>query len=181
MLDIDGWPVRIVDLAGLRDATDEVEAEGVRRARARAETADLRLAVIDGAAAPDQDVESLIDSADLKVWTKADRTDFKTVQADGLAVSAKTGAGLDALSAALSERAAATLGGGGESVAFGHERERAAAQDCLEALSALNASVAPELTAEALRSARAALGRITGQIDVEGVLDLVFGRFCIGK
>ncbi|MDJ1158712.1 tRNA uridine-5-carboxymethylaminomethyl(34) synthesis GTPase MnmE [Chelatococcus sp. SYSU_G07232] len=177
--DLGGLPVVLVDTAGLRDTRDPIEQEGVDRARARAATADLvlRLSAIDSPPElPCQD-----DAGVLHVCTKADLG--TTTDGRGLVISALTGAGLDELLAAIRERAAGALGGGQALIT--RERHRHALTDTVEALdraaSAAEQRLPAELIAEDLRLAARALGRVTGRVDVDDVLDRIFSSFCIGK
>jgi|APTNR8051073442_1049403.scaffolds.fasta_scaffold06884_5 tRNA modification GTPase len=185
-LDIAGYPVLLCDTAGIRGGGDAVEMEGVRRAREQARTADLRLAVIDGARWPDACAEtrSLIDGETLVCVSKADLGRVNDVaQVDGHAasvVSVRTGGGISALigrlEAALGERF-----GGGEAVSLTRLRHRQALEACLSGLDGAAAATEMETRAEELRHAATALGRITGRVDVEDLLDVIFGSFCIGK
>jgi tRNA modification GTPase len=104
-----GFPVWIADTAGLREAVDAIEAEGVRRALARAEAADLRIGALDGAdpAGSGRALEGLIGPGDLTVWTKAD---LAAPGPGALAVSTRTGQGLAELEALLAAKVAAALG-----------------------------------------------------------------------
>ncbi len=185
-LDLGGWPVVVADTAGLRDAAGEIEAEGIRRALARAQAADLKLAVFDGAARPviDGATRALVDGDAVVVVNKADIAGGgvpATVEGrPALAVSARTGAGIDALVAALEHEVASRLEGGG-APPLTRERHRAAAMECRTALRRFDPAGEIELAAEDLRMAGRALGRITGRIDVEELLDVVFRDFCIGK
>jgi tRNA modification GTPase len=173
-MDFGGVPVTLIDTAGLRDTDDPVEAEGVRRARARAASADLVLEVRD-ASAPSTVIVSDQPSRIL-VFNKADVAPVH----DGLGVSALTGEGIDALRARLSEQAA-TLAHVGANPVFTRARHAAALRDAASALATASACALPELRGEELRVALAALARVTGTVDVEMVLDLVFSQFCIGK
>ncbi len=182
-LDLGGWPVVLADTAGLREVAEEIEAEGVRRAQARAASADLKLAVFDGTRSPDAATLGLVDSTTLVVVNKADLGTPAPGSLGGRptwAVSAKSGQGIDALLAALEAEVARRAEGGG-AAPFTRERHRAAAAECLAALRRCDPFGQPELAAEDLRLAGRALGRVTGRIDVEEVLDLVFRDFCIGK
>ena len=173
-----GVPVTLADTAGLREAADEIEAEGVRRALARAETADLRLLVFAADAAPDAATLALRGPDALVALNKAD---LGAGGVDGaLAVSARTGLGLDALREQL-EQAALQRAGLSDAAVLTRPRHRAALRDALAELERLPLAGLPELRAEALRAALRALSRLTGRVDVEQVLDLVFGEFCIGK
>lgn len=188
-LDIAGLPVSLADTAGLRDTDEAVEAEGIRRARERGRLSDLRLVVFDATHLPAIDAESrrlLAEEAGtgpaVAVFNKLDKAGGPVPAAlDGIAtvaVSALTGEGLDRLMATLEER----LGPGLAAAApLTRARHRRAAADALAALqAALNAPL-PELAAEDVRLAARSLGRISGHIDVEDVLDAIFRDFCIGK
>ncbi|WP_159994710.1 tRNA uridine-5-carboxymethylaminomethyl(34) synthesis GTPase MnmE [Roseomonas sp. 18066] len=181
-LDLSGVPVLLADTAGLRETEDEIEAEGVRRARRRAEEADLVIAVFAADAPPDASTVTLLAPGTLVIANKTD-----LAPAPGaiggivpLAVSATTGQGLDALRAALAE-AAAHRAGLSEEASLTRPRHRAALSEAAEWIAEAGRAPLPELSAEALRAALRALGRLTGRIGVEQVLDVVFGDFCIGK
>ncbi|GLK77393.1 tRNA modification GTPase MnmE [Methylopila jiangsuensis] len=180
-LDLGGYPVVLADTAGLREAEDAVEREGVRRARRRAAEADLTLWLRD-ASAPDED-ESAPESGGA-LWRIASKTDLAPAPADAdLALSTRTGAGLDALLAALTEAVQDGLGGT-EHAGLTRARHRevvAAALDDLDAALGRWAHLPDEVLAELLRRAAGAIGRIVGGVDVEDVLDRLFSSFCIGK
>jgi tRNA modification GTPase len=97
-----------------------------------------------------------------------------------VAVSARTGAGLDALRARLADEVAARAGLT-EAVALSRPRHRAALAEAVAALADAEAAPLPEIAAEGLRAALSAIGRITGRVGVEEILDRVFSEFCIGK
>ena len=188
-LDLAGYPVTLLDTAGLREAADLIEAEGVRRARSRAEHADVRLIMFDGAVWPELDPATLtmIDQFALIVVNKSDLAALpESIRIGGratLPVSCLSGEGIAALLEALAQRAAWLLSSGDEPL-LTRARHRAALQSAAEALARFTA--APEgtelaLLAEDLRLATRALGRITGEVAVEEVLDRVFSEFCIGK
>ncbi|MGE5475301.1 MAG: tRNA uridine-5-carboxymethylaminomethyl(34) synthesis GTPase MnmE [Bacteroidales bacterium] len=185
-LDLHGWPVVLADTAGLRDAAEEIEAEGIRRALARAEAADLKLAVFDAALLPDWDkaTRAIVDGDTLVVANKADTVAAPPPeQLDGrrvLPVSARTGEGLDGLLAAL-EAEVASRYAVSAAPALTRARHRAAVEECLAALGRFDPEAEIELAAEDLRLAAAAIGRITGRVDVDELLDVVFREFCIGK
>lgn len=185
-LDLAGLPVTVADTAGLREAADAVEREGVRRALARAEAADLRIVMLDAAApAPDAAVAALIDASALVVLNKTDlvaaATPLRRIGGQpALALSLKTGDGLAALLGAIETRARALVEGGA-AAPLTRARHRAALEDCRDALARAIAAQAMELIAEDARLAGRALGRIAGRIDVEDVLDSIFAEFCIGK
>jgi tRNA modification GTPase len=178
-LDLDGVPVLLADTAGLRETADEIEAEGVRRALARAEAADLRLAVFAADAAPDTATLALVGRPGTVVVVN--KVDVAPPQLErAVAVSARTGAGLDALRARLADEVAARAGLT-EAVALSRPRHRAALTEAVAALADAEAAPLPEIAAEGLRAALSAIGRITGRVGVEEILDRVFSEFCIGK
>ena len=173
-LDLGGVPVNITDTAGLREAENAIENEGIRRARAHATGADLVLSL----AAPGQDFAELPFGVEtLRVATKSD---LGQRAGGGLAVSAQTGAGMAELMARLTEIASRLTDTGG-SPALGRPRQSAGIRDTVLALDHALANPEPELRGEDLRAAATALARLSGSIGVEEVLDAVFGSFCIGK
>lgn len=175
-VDLGGVAVRITDTAGVRDSADPIEAEGVRRALARSRDADVVIAV---AAAPVPVFAKTPEGAEvLYVVTKADLAEFAAL--GFLHVSAQTGDGMAALVAeltALALRLTDTKG----APALARPRQVACVRDVVTALQAAGDADAPELRGEELRAASTALGRLTGVIGVEEVLDAVFSGFCIGK
>jgi tRNA modification GTPase len=184
-LDLGGWPVVLADTAGLRDSGDAIEQEGVRRARARAAAADLRLLVL--SAVEDWQTARGRVTGGIERWNEAldivvvNKVDLAAVDGAGvLAVSAKTGAGLPELLARL-ERAAGQLMAEGGAPPLTRARHREALADAEQALGrALEASEVA-LAAEDLRLAMRALGRITGSVRIDELLDVIFRDFCIGK
>ncbi|MEP5718788.1 MAG: GTPase, partial [Alphaproteobacteria bacterium] len=191
-LDLGGVPVIVADTAGLRDSTDAVEREGVRRAAARADWADLKLIVLDRADWPDvpDDLRALAgDGRALVLVNKADLAPVDGVgDLDGAPVvvlSARTGAGVDGFLACLTEAVRGlALAGAGAAPGPTRARHRHALEEARTALAqALDgwSTRGPELVAEDLRLAARAIGRITGRVDVEDLLDVIFADFCIGK
>jgi tRNA modification GTPase len=174
-LDLGGYPVTVADTAGLHDSRDVIEAEGVRRAKAEAAQSDLTLLLLDGSAgdAP-PDIR-----ADLIVWNKRD-LDWTQNRA-GLCLSLKTGDGLNELIAALTEMVRERLETKDQTVALTRPRHRHALEAALAHLRHAQTAVQPELLAEDLRLGMRAIGCITGRVDVEELLDIVFRDFCIGK
>ncbi|MBJ6128028.1 tRNA uridine-5-carboxymethylaminomethyl(34) synthesis GTPase MnmE [Microvirga splendida] len=176
--DLGGLPVIIVDTAGLRESADLIEQEGVSRARARAQDADLVLWLVppDGEGSAPPPARRL-----LKVGTKADLQPFR--QDCDVMVAAATGEGLPELIARL-EAEAASLMGQGDAV-ITRERHRKALGRAHEALVRARAMLVGrgplELAAEEVRLSARAIGEITGRVDVEDVLDRLFSSFCIGK
>lgn len=185
VLDLGGYPVTLADTAGLRAAADRIEEEGVRRARRRAVSADLRVVVLDGTD-PDAagQVADLIDRSSIVVLNKADLgASVIEIESPNLGchgISVATGAGLagflDALTALVADRIGLTA-----EPALTRARHREALEACLAALRRSREAVLPELMAEDLRLAMRELGRITGRVDVEDLLDVIFRDFCIGK
>ena len=205
-LDIAGLPVILADTAGLRDSADrgadEVEQEGVARALARAAAADLKIAVFDATTWPETDerTRKLVDKDTLVIVNKSDLVqDINGIQrnsrgAGGLGtavmdhsvwfVSCLDGSGFESFLSALEAAVTARLQPG-SALVLTRARHRAALEDCTAALQRFLAQGTPlrtpELAAEDLRLATRALGRITGRVDVEELLDVIFAEFCIGK
>jgi tRNA modification GTPase len=185
-----GYKALLGDTAGLRETHDEIEAEGVRRARAWAESADLRLWVVDGSAALDVHPLAELRPGDLCVLTKLDlgegsATDSAAEQADGLglemlAMSARQPDDVALLRARLAARVSAALSGSDTPTAT-RLRHRAHLAEAVERLRRALDAAEPELAAEDVRLAGRALDRITGRLDPEAVLELIFSTFCIGK
>jgi len=199
-LDLGGYPVVIADTAGIRDTVENVggesgdqshdliEQEGIRRALARAEAADLKIIVLDATAGePDAAIAALIDADAVVVLNKIDIAPHAEPIVAGhvCRLSVRTGAGLGELLASLRHEVERRLAvQEGAAPAITRARHRAALEDCAAALDRAlgdEAGCAPELLAEDLRLAARALGRITGRVGVEDVLDIIFREFCIGK
>jgi tRNA modification GTPase len=194
----DGVELTLVDTAGLRDGGDAIEREGMRRARAELERADLAIVVLD-ATAPDagrDPVAAAAAAAPRRLWlhNKADLLPADAPppapapDAEGdavLRVSARTGAGLDRLHAWLREAAAGPGAGEGAAGAFSARARqvdalRRAAAELAGGRQALAAG-SLDLAAEALRGAHDALGEVTGRIVPDALLGHIFSTFCIGK
>ncbi|MFT8244984.1 tRNA uridine-5-carboxymethylaminomethyl(34) synthesis GTPase MnmE [Roseomonas sp. BN140053] len=176
-----GVPAVLADTAGLRDAAEEIEAEGIRRARHRGEAADIVLAVFAADAPPDPDTLALLARRDcVAVANRCDLATPAPLHGDQppLAVSARTGDGMAALRARLEAEAASRAGDGG---LLTRPRHRAALEEAARWLAEAGEAPVAELVSEALRQASRALGRLTGAVGVEAVLDAVFREFCIGK
>ncbi|MBK20503.1 MAG: tRNA uridine-5-carboxymethylaminomethyl(34) synthesis GTPase MnmE [Rhodospirillaceae bacterium] len=185
-LDLGGYPVTIADTAGVRSTKDEIEAEGVRRAKNRAEQADLRVLILDAQdPEADKDVIGIVGPEDIVLLNKIDlveEIDLTTPIAgrSPLGISAKTGAEFDVFVKVLAERAGQFLDHSGPPP-LTRLRHREALQECCDTLRRGLSADAAELMAEDLRLATRALGRITGRVDVEEVLGVIFDEFCIGK
>ena len=184
-LDLGGWPVNIADTAGLREASDPVEREGVRRAMERANASDLCLVLFDATAPPDKASLPLLSSAGaIAVSTKIDLKPElmpRHLGSEALAVSAKTGAGLPDLLGRLEKRAVDLMELSGDTAPLTRLRHRTALGECIDALSRASTAQAAELLVEDLRLAARSLGRVTGRVDIEDLLDVIFADFCIGK
>ena len=178
-LDIGGFAVTLSDTAGLRQGAGAIEAEGMRRARALAGEADLRLILLDATrwAESRTAVDDLLDERALIVVNKTDLA--RPPDGESLAVSCANGEGLDTLVAAIAARLESLWrpGPAGPS----HARHRAGLEQAVAALELAAVAGEAALAAEDLRLAATALGRLTGRVDVEDILDAIFARFCIGK
>jgi tRNA modification GTPase len=184
-LDLGGYPVLLADTAGLRRTRNEIEAEGVRRAERRAEDADLRIFVLDAERVAEQlpNLLNLKQDRDLVLANKTDLLAGRSLPEVGLPllpISVRSGAGLNELVARISQIAAESMDSVG-SPALTRARHRSALEEALVALTRSRVARDPELVAEDLRLAVRALGRITGRVDVEDLLDRIFSEFCIGK
>jgi tRNA modification GTPase len=186
-----GYKLLLADTAGLRDTGDEIEAEGVRRARAWADSADLRLWLVDGASSDLATPPRELQPGDLLVITKRDLPEgeagWKAAEAAEArhiavaAVTAKSPNDIAWLKALLADRVVEALAGG-EPPAATRLRHRELLAEAAERLrQALAEADRLELAAEDVRLAARALDRITGRIDPEAVLGRIFTTFCIGK
>jgi|FEC22Drversion2_1045045.scaffolds.fasta_scaffold00380_4 tRNA modification GTPase len=184
-LDLGGWPVVLADTAGLRASADAIEQEGVRRALARAASADLRVLVLDATGDWRNERQNL--TAVTERWDEArdivvvNKSDLAPVDdAAVVALSALSGEGLPELLKRI-EVAAQGLMQEGSAPPLTRARHREALAECQAALG--RALVAPEvaLAAEDLRLAMRAIGRITGTVRIDELLDVIFRDFCIGK
>src|SRR3954447_13783903 len=183
-LDLDGYPVAVIDTAGIRETDDPVEQEGVRRARARAADADLVLWLADSpgvetegeGAAPVWLVRNKID-LDTAGWPLGESAEGRVFQ-----ISASRGDGVPELIAALVGFAQRTFGGT-EGGLISRTRQRKLLQETVASLQRCTAVVGQgeELAAEELRTAAHSLGRLLGRVDVEDILDVIFREFCVGK
>ena len=187
-VDLDGIPVRFVDTAGLRQVEDPLETEGVRRAHAARAEADLVILLLDRSRGlTDAEREALASAADERILVVANKADLP--EAGGfafdevLAVSARTGEGLDDLRARLRDRI--LEGDSLEGAVLADARHARALDDCAAALERGRAAFAGGLSEEAIledvREALDRLGEITGEFETDDLLDRVFSTFCIGK
>jgi tRNA modification GTPase len=184
-LDLDGYPVTVIDTAGIRETDDPVEQEGVRRARDRASQADLVLWLSEDRAAAER-------QGSTPVWLVRNKIDLvsdedgqtKPVESEGsiFRISAQSGAGVAELLNALVGSARDYFGSGDEGL-ITRQRQRKLLEQTAAALrrSLAVVDIGEELAAEELRIAALALGRLLGRVDVEDLLDVIFREFCIGK
>lgn len=190
-LNIGGYPVILSDTAGLRpdqignEGQDSIESEGIRRALARAARADIRVLVFDAGLLPalDHHTVKLIGDHTIVVFNKADA--FHGNAADyarhhPLWLSARNAQGLESLTESLLQHIRVMIGTR-ETPSLTRARHRTALEECRACLMRARTAPLPELMAEDVRLALRALGRITGRVDVEDLLDVIFRDFCIGK
>jgi tRNA modification GTPase len=198
-LDLNGYPVNLLDTAGIREsAEDPVEREGMRRAREAAGRADLVLWLVDPGQG-DSSTQSQIDDEAFAVgaarWTVVNKVDLVNAQTEPKLrarfadrenvyyVSAASGTGLDALIASITRFAEAVFTI--EPALVTRQRQHATLSDVVDALDSAGALAregrGEELVAEQLRRAATGLGRLTGRVDVEEILDAIFRDFCVGK
>jgi len=185
-LDLGGYPVLLADTAGLRETPDALEEEGIRRARRWAQEADYRILLLDGSVARDAQSLALIaqENPSIVVLNKADLMmsgpTSATSEADCFTISVSSGQGLQEFLMRL-EQEVARLAAPGEAPALTRIRHRMALQAAQESLDRFSAAASPDLAAEDLRLAVREIGRITGRVDVEDLLDVIFRDFCLGK
>lgn len=193
-IDVDGLMIRLVDTAGLRYTDDVVEQEGIKRARAAQDDADLLLVVVDGTVPLTSDDRELLlavrDRKHIVLLNKADLAE--TVEKDPAltdhpvyVISAKTGMGVEGVKSALRDQ---LLSGGfeaGETVMVTNARHRDALRRANaslgQALESVRDGMAGELVSIDVRAAADALGEITGAITTDEILGRIFSEFCVGK
>ena len=185
-LDLDGYPVTVIDTAGIRETDDPVEQEGVRRARARAADADLVLWLSEssglggeGEGKGDTPVWQVRNKIDLD---PADRPLAESFVGRVFRISASRGDGMPELIAALVDFAQRYFGGT-EGGLISRTRQRKLLQETAASLrrSITVVEKGEELAAEELRLAAQSLGKLLGRVDVEDILDVIFREFCVGK
>jgi tRNA modification GTPase len=204
-LDLDGYPVTVIDTAGIRETEDPVEQEGVRRARARAAEADLVLWLVD--AHDEKNLEKSLEQGAAPAWVVRNKIDLDAVETDAAVpgidvlntgqpagvleqtqrhtdfeISASRGDGIPELIAAMIVFAQNYFGAG-EGGLISRERQRKLLEETAVSLQRSLSAIpeGEELAAEDLRMAAQSLGRLLGRVDVEDVLDVIFREFCIGK
>ncbi len=180
-MDIAGYPVILMDTAGLRESDNEIEEEGIRRARARAGQADIKLALFDASKLPEMDAHTkeLLDDNSIVIISKCDTSKLQTPHST-LRLSTKTGEGVDTLLSLIEQKVTAFFAGEGATLVT-RARHRALLSEAELLLSAALSDKPLELSCEELRRASLAIGKITGKIALDDVLDVIFRDFCIGK
>lgn len=179
-MDIAGYPAILVDTAGLRESDNEIEAEGIRRAIARAEHADIKLVLFDATREPDAETMHLLDSDAVTVLTKSDLPEHaKNKGRAGIRLSTATGAGVGDLLAEIERRIAELFSGEGAMIT--RARHRGLLAEAQQHLANFFHVKEIELKCEELRLAAQSVGKITGKIAVDELLDVIFSQFCIGK
>jgi tRNA modification GTPase len=189
-LNIGGYPVILSDTAGLRPEQigerghDKIESEGIRRALTRAQDADIKILLFDGTnAAPDPATLALRDEKSLIVVNKVDQPQKAIPARDisALSLSTQSGEGIPALLSALEQKIKTLMDAPRGTPSLTRARHREALEHTASLLTRALSAPSPELMAEELRLAARTLGRITGRVDVEDLLDVIFKDFCIGK
>lgn len=177
-LDIAGYPVVIADTAGLRQTDEQIEKEGIKRALKRAEDACLLIAMCEVGKELDKKTKEAFKNHPnaILVFNKAD----KGIKQDGLLISAKTGQGIDKLYQIIKDKVIEQMASS-DGVMLTRLRYKTALKECGEALGRALDETELELKAEELRLAARSLGKITGFVRTEELLDVIFSSFCIGK
>ena len=186
-MDINGFPVIFTDTAGLRDTDEQIEQKGIEIAYDKAKNADLIIALSDVQNINQKTFADLVTDCKNKiiyVYNKADTIDFeqcsKNLSAGSILISAKNQQGINELLELISRRIAAEMNNGSGAL-ITRQRYREVLNDVFKALEQFNLQKSIELAAEDVRLAARSLGKITGVIEVDEILDKIFGSFCIGK
>ena len=195
-LDLGGYPVILSDTAGLNPKAlspvgrglgegqitqVSIESEGIRRAIARAKQADIKILLFDASESnPDEATLALKDENSLIVFNKSDLAKRASSIKGAIDISVQTKDGLDHLISALIEKIKTMLGKR-DVPSLTRARHRKALEEALDCLTRAQSAALPELMAEDMRLSVRAIGRITGRVDVEDLLDVIFRDFCIGK
>lgn len=183
-LDLKGLPVLMIDSAGIRDAADEIENEGIRRTIEQAQRADMVLWLQPGQGDRMPPTRDILDAGRpvIEVITQIDKGGI--INEGAFSISAKTGQGMDLLVSNLFEQLSQSGDQGRASALLTRERHRVAVEEALEFIDRAMNSVhgtGVELIAEEIRLAARAIGKITGNVSVDDILDRLFSSFCIGK
>lgn len=190
-VELSGYALRLVDTAGLRQALGEIEAEGVKRSLELSARAELVLYMVDGRKGLSEEDLTYLERYPeaIKLWNKIDLDECPEPPPGWLGLSAKKGAGLPELEAAIRERLFAIAGGGAasqkETPRLANARQKTLLDQCLAALDSAQAAAARGLPLDALaldiREAADYLGQISGEITSDEIFDRIFGAFCLGK
>ncbi len=185
-LDIAGYEFILTDTAGIRDAQDIIEKEGIRRTLEAAKKSDIVLALFDSTMPPDNETLKLLDERSIIIFSKADLSDKIAPELESLkshphySISCKNGIGIDSIEKCLEGFAKDFIKT--ESIYITRARHSELLKAALESLKeAMREGIQPELRTEELRYAAYNIGKVTGRIDVEDILDRIFATFCIGK
>lgn len=181
-LDIGGYDVTLVDTAGLREGEGEIESEGIRRATQRAHRSDLKICMLEAKHAAEQYQEMLphIDANTLIVINKTDLAVPPALPARSIHVSVKEGKNMNSLIEAVMQKVQDMMGKT-PSPLITQARHRNSLEEAAKALDGFSLDQPLELACESLRQAAFSIGKITGNVSVDELLDVVFSRFCIGK
>lgn len=179
-LSLAGYAVVVADTAGLRETADSIESEGIRRALARAQAADLKIAMFDAMHAPDEATLSQIDDSTLIILNKSEGQGPNSALPPGIPLSLKTGEGVDDMLNTLEKRISG-LFFSETSPIITRTRHRVAIEQAVKHLDRFLAGGDIELIGEELRLAVYAMASVTGRVDVDEILGEIFSSFCIGK
>ncbi len=182
-MEIAGYAVTLVDTAGIRDAAGEIESEGIRRALTRAQNADLKLHLVDVTTLAESmnKLAAFVDKNTILIATKSDLAPLPSnLPFPAIAISTQTGDGIDRLITTLIEAISRRMESANAPL-ITRARHREALANAAKHLARFHANGALEINCEELRLSANAIGKITGKIWVDDLLDLIFSRFCIGK
>lgn len=187
VVNLRGIPLRLIDTAGVRESSDEIEQEGIAMTHGQVARAELVLVIWDLS-------ESFVDSAEvsipdgarrLDILNKSDLEDVSWAGVKGLRISCESGSGFEDLESAISKLLSLDEAQWGDHSVAVNARHQAcltrAQSSLIRAITSLRAGDEPELTALDLREALTAIGEIAGIVDTEEILGEIFGNFCIGK
>ena len=186
-LDLKGYPVIITDTAGIRETEEAIEKQGVEIAYKKIQDADMLIAIYDASTDSVQlfdNIKKSFDGEIIYVANKCDKLSAEEIQEQDkegrILISAKHHDGIDNLLNKISEVIADKFTSNSNTI-ITRERYREALNECLDNLKTFSLNKEIELSAEDIRLAARAIGKITGRIEVEEILDKIFGSFCIGK
>lgn len=179
-LNLGGYSVILADTAGLRGTDNDIEAEGINRAISRADQADIKILLFDGTQELDAQTLALEDDKSIVVFNKSDEVNFKASHANAIKISVLKNDGVEQLITRIVD-ALKNIVGSSDAPALTRARHREALENAYNALERSMTAPLPELAAEDIRMAVRYLGSLTGRVDVEDLLDMIFRDFCIGK